>query len=1569
MTFLQVHPIQVTYRLLLRQLLRLILAILLFILVFPLPLSSEAIYGSPSSQANSRAELAPEPGSQSTEEKSGPNLFSQGSLPTDSLFADVASSIVINEIHHSPFIQNERTEFIELYNTTSETVDISGWLLDGGVRYLFAANTLVPAEQTLVIAQDPARAASLWGIRALGPYEGRLNGDGEELLLRRPNADVADQVAYRLGFPWPTVGDVTNHSINLLHPLLDNGLAGNWRSAPISPGLPNPILVTNAPPHVEQVEHSPRQPTSNQGVQISAWIADPEGVTGVTVSYQIVEPGQYIEIGDPLYVTQWVTLPMQADGEPSEIGQRYIANLPASVQVHRRLVRYRIQAADGQGATVSVPFSDDPQPNFAYFVYDGVPAWQGAIRPKDFGSSLSQVQTFDFQTMRPLPVYHLISTKHDFTRALHNSGYEGSEYRWQGTFVYNGEVYDHIRYRARGGTWRYATGKTMAKFDFNRGHYFQAYNEYGEPYSVKWDKLNLGAIIQHGERLHRGEQGLFESVGFRLFNLAGVEAPKTHYIHFRAVVNANEHSDDPNDINSQYDTDFRGLYLVVEQMDGRFLQEHSLPDGNLYKMEPGIYDRNNQGANSVSDYSDIQAFVGTYLSKPSEAWWHANLDGDKYYSYRSIVESIHHYDIHEGKNYFYFHNPESNLWEVHPWDIDQTWAETMVGTGYDALARAGAIRWPALRTAYHNRFRELLDLLFNPEQVGHLLNEQAALVNTPNDGHAMVDADRAMWDYNPMMKENDSNFTVARKAGQGRYYESSPTGDFPGMVDLMKEWVVNRTGWIYNEILTFEFEIPVTPMIAYSGPPGYPADSLHFSHSGFVDPQGDAFAGLEWRVAPIYYPGVTGYDPMERNQYEIESSWQSGVLTDLSPTIQIPSGACLPGQTCRVRVRMLDGAGHWSHWSAPVEFVAGSPTQPAATTVIPTELMYNPIHAGPIVGTNLDFIELKNVGQNPIDLSQAYFADGIQYTFPQGQVLAPQEILVLAEQVEDFEWLYGFAADGQYQGNLSNNGESIHLVDPFGRTIFEFSYSDSSPWPFEADNQGYSAVLRYPSSPNADPRDVDLSDAANWRASTRLLGSPMSDDPVPIVINELLANPANGDEARIELWNPTRDIGNVEGWYLTDSLDEPQQFQIPSNTFIQAGDYWLIGSNQWSQNVDGSILSLSPKGGKLYLLSATPEGRLTGYKHEIQYGAAETGVTTGRHLYGTSQERFVVQKEATFGATNDTPLIGPLVFSKISYRPVRGAEFIEITNISTSTVALSTSDSESLSWKIEGVFYQFPQGISVPPGGRLLLVPTDPNSACISNTYREVLDGNGVTLSNNMVTGAVRILGPYGSSLGDSGGHLALYRPGWIDLSGQPVYIQVEEVNYQNGLPWPPLNNQSEDIILTRNAARYSDDPTNWHTEPLISAAALSEIPEVVVCSFDVFYDPEADATKVHWTLYSETAVKSFNIWQGANELAQSAIRLNQEPIPAQSWQSDEEAENPGTVEIPKDTEAIGDGDEGSEGHSMVSYTFSFAHGAEENSSSMLYWLEALGENDENVTVAYTSQRAQLWMVYLPLLR
>ena len=61
---------------------------------------------------------------------------------------------------------------------------------------------------------------------------------------------------------------------------------------------------------------------------------------------------------------------------------------------------------------------------------------------------------------------------------------------------------------------------------------------------------------------------------------------------------------------------------------------------------------------------------------------------------------------------------------------------------------------------------------------------------------------------------------------------------------------------------------------------------------------------------------------------------------------------------------MKDNTGRWSHWSSPVQFVAGEPLAAGILANLRvTELMYNPA-APPGGGDNNDFefLELKNIG-------------------------------------------------------------------------------------------------------------------------------------------------------------------------------------------------------------------------------------------------------------------------------------------------------------------------------------------------------------------------------------------------------------------------------------------------------------------------------------------------------------------------------------------------------------------------------------------------------------------------------
>ncbi len=808
--------------------------------------------------------------------------------------------VVINEIHYDPDIKTELVEFVELHNTGDFDIDLSGWHFTGAVFYQFDADTVLDADGYLIVAFNPDHIHAKWssgrfGIPAdvvFGPFEGRLDNAGETIRLRDTDGEIIDRVDYQLGFPWPTVGDAvpegqpgTGNSIQLVNPLLDNDLSGSWRSALPTPAAFNHnVYLQNTPPHIRQVRHSPKQPKSQEAVTISAKVTDSDGVASVTLQYQVVEPGSYINLDDGQYRSNWTDLAMLDDGTgPDEEANDdvYTVQLPGSLQKHRRLIRYRILMVDGERLSLMVPYSDDPQPNFAYFVYDGVPAWRGAVRP---GST--PVIEYGADVMRSLPVYHLISKKTDVETATWFEHYAGSDYKWYGTLVYDGEVYDHIRYRARGGVWRYAMGKNMWKFNFDRGHRFQARDDYGKKYEKKWDKLNFSACIQQGSFGQRGEHGMFEALSNKLFNMAGVPASRTNWVQFRVV---DERYEDGTrnaahppltGSGTQYDGDFWGVYMTLEQMDGRFLDEHDLPDGNLYKMDqayPQGCKLNNQGPTGVTDKSDVLTFRSGFSSRPRENWWGSNVNLQAYYSLRAIYNAVHHGDI-TSKNHYFYLNPEptvneygiNNLWWQLPWDVDLTWTCYYRPNHMEDpfTERGNILRHNELNVAAKNRVREICDLLFNPEQTNHLIDEFAAVINDPQGGLSIVDADRSMWDYHWVMSSGAYpkylNRQASFKAGQGRFYQEAVDRgyqrSFEAMVQVMKDYVVERGS--HMESISRDPAIPNTPVLTSTSPADYPINALTFETGPFSDPQGgNSFAAVKWRIAEVN----PGSQPAQQN--------------------------------------------------------------------------------------------------------------------------------------------------------------------------------------------------------------------------------------------------------------------------------------------------------------------------------------------------------------------------------------------------------------------------------------------------------------------------------------------------------------------------------------------------------------------------------------------------------------------------------------------------------------------------------------------------------------------------------
>ena len=115
-------------------------------------------------------------------------------------------------------------------------MNLSGARFSQGIDYTFPDGTMLPAGGYLVVTQDPAHFQAKFGKSALGPWVGMLANEGENIRIENRTGGILDEVEYKLGFPWPTVGGPPGYSIELINPDFDNNLGGNWRSyAPSAP--------------------------------------------------------------------------------------------------------------------------------------------------------------------------------------------------------------------------------------------------------------------------------------------------------------------------------------------------------------------------------------------------------------------------------------------------------------------------------------------------------------------------------------------------------------------------------------------------------------------------------------------------------------------------------------------------------------------------------------------------------------------------------------------------------------------------------------------------------------------------------------------------------------------------------------------------------------------------------------------------------------------------------------------------------------------------------------------------------------------------------------------------------------------------------------------------------------------------------------------------------------------------------------------------------------------------------------------------------------------------------------
>ena len=475
-----------------------------------------------------------------------------------------------------------------------------------------------------------------------------------------------------------------------------------------------------------------------------------------------------------------------------------------------------------------------------------------------------------------------------------------------------------------------------------------------------------------------------------------------------------------------------------------------------------------------------------------------------------------------------------------------------------------------------------------------------------------------------------------------------------------------------------------------------------------------------------------------------------------------------------------------------------------------TEIMFNPADPAPGVvfdNDEFEFLELQNVGDEPIDLRGVRFERGLTFEFTTGSSvggLDPGERILLVKNEAAFRSRYTDVDPsliaGQFTaGRLSNGGERITLLDQFGQEILDFEFKDG--WYDGIDGEGFSLTIR---DAQADTSAWDSREG--WRPSSFIGGSPgeadslAAPDPGAIVINEILTHSDAVPNDWIELHNTTLGAIDVGGWLLSDDELSLGKFQIPPGTMIAAGGFLLLTEDEHFGNTDHpgtrTPFGFSELGERIILSGALPDGTPLGYREDKTFGAAERDVTFGRHVKSTGGSDFVALDSATPGAANSLPLVGPIVIHEIRYHPVEGvAEFIELKNISSEPVSLSGAAHPANTWRFtDGINFAFPTGSVVAAGDIVLVVPNDPAE------FR----------ADNDVPDAIAVFGPYLGTLSNAGEAIELSRPGSPEMDGSVPLIVVDRVNYNDRLPWP-IEADGEGASLQRIVAgEYGNDAANW---------------------------------------------------------------------------------------------------------------------------------------------------------------
>ena len=150
--------------------------------------------------------------------------------------------MVINEINYNSSDSFNPDDWVELYNNSNDTIDITSWLLkdekDDHI-FIIPSNTILLPDQYIILCKDTIKFIDAFPdvLFKYGDFGFGLGGGSDAIRLFDANGTLADFVEYDDDLPWPLSADGEGPTLELKNPSLDNLLPENWMASSVNTEL------------------------------------------------------------------------------------------------------------------------------------------------------------------------------------------------------------------------------------------------------------------------------------------------------------------------------------------------------------------------------------------------------------------------------------------------------------------------------------------------------------------------------------------------------------------------------------------------------------------------------------------------------------------------------------------------------------------------------------------------------------------------------------------------------------------------------------------------------------------------------------------------------------------------------------------------------------------------------------------------------------------------------------------------------------------------------------------------------------------------------------------------------------------------------------------------------------------------------------------------------------------------------------------------------------------------------------------------------------------------------------